>query len=123
MLFCKRSRNGNSDNIFFVEASKYFKKAKNTNELTNEDIKRIVDVYKNREDLDKFSRKVSLDEIKDNDYNLNIPRYVDSSEDEEEIDIKEATANIKQTDKEIKKAENVLKSYFDELGLEFPFGD
>lgn len=106
-----------------MEASKYFKKAKNTNELTNEDIKRIVDVYKNREDLDKFSRKVSLDEIKDNDYNLNIPRYVDSSEDEEEIDIKEATANIKQTDKEIKKAENVLKSYFDELGLEFPFGD
>lgn len=123
LIVCKRSRNGNSNNIFFVEASKYFKKVKNTNELTNEDINRIVDAYKNREDIDKFSRKVSLDEIKDNEYNLNIPRYVDSSEDEEEIDLKEVTAKIKQTDKEIKEAENVLKSYFDELGLEFPFGD
>lgn len=123
LIVCKRSRNGNSNNIFFVEASKYFKKVKNTNELTCEDINRIVDAYKNREDIDKFSRKVSLDEIKDNDYNLNIPRYVDSSEDEEEIDLKEVTAKIKQTDKEIKEAENILKSYFDELGLEFPFGD
>lgn len=123
LIVCKRSRNGNSNNIFFVEASKYFKKVKNTNELTYEDINRIVDAYKNREDIDKFSRKVSLDEIKDNDYNLNIPRYVDSSEDEEEIDLKEVTAKIKQTDKEIKEAENILKSYFDELGLEFPFGD
>lgn len=123
LIVCKRNRNGNSNNIFFIEASKSFKKVKSTNELTNEDIKRIVDAYKNREDIDKFARKVSLDEIKDNDYNLNIPRYVDSSEDEEELDLKEVAVKIKQTDKEIKEAENVLKSYFDELGLEFPFGD
>lgn len=123
LIVCKRSRNGNSNNIFFVEASKYFKKVKSTNELTNEDIKRIVDAYRNREDIDKFSRKVSLDEIKDNDYNLNIPRYVDSSEDEEELDLKEIAEKIKQTDKEIKEAESILKSYFNDLGLEFPFGD
>ena len=123
LIVCKKNRNGNSGNIFFVDASKYYKKVKTNNELTDEDIKRIVDAYKNREDIDKFARKVNLDEVKKNDYNLNIPRYVDTSEEEPEIDLKEVTAKIRATDKEIKEAENVLKSYFDELGLDFPFGE
>lgn len=122
-LVFKKKRNGDSDNIYFVDASKYFKKGKNTNELTEEDITRIVEAYKKREYIDKFAAKVPLDVIRTNDYNLNISRYIDSSEEEEEIILDDVSDSIKTTDAKIKESEANLKSYFKELGLIFPFGD
>lgn len=122
-LVFKKKRNGDSDNIYFVDASKYFKKGKNTNELTEEDIARIVEAYKKREYIDKFAAKVPLDTIRANDYNLNISRYIDSSEEEKEIILNDVTNSIKNIDAKIKESETNLKSYFKELGLTFPFGD
>lgn len=87
ILYLKKKRNGNSDNILFIDASKHFEKVGKNNALRASDIKRIVDCVKSRSDVDKFSRKVSLEEIRENDYNLNIPRYVDSSETAENWDI------------------------------------
>ena len=83
----KKKRNGNSDNILFIDASNYFEKIGKNNALRTSDVKRIVDCVKERVTINKFSRVVPIEEIKTNDYNMNIPRYVDSSEKEENWDI------------------------------------
>ena len=77
----------NDDHVLVVDASKYFAKDGKNNKLRASDIKRIVDVVTENRDIDKFSRLVSIDEIRQNDYNLNIPRYVDSSESAESWDV------------------------------------
>ena len=82
----KKERKGNED-VLFIDASKNFEKVGKLNELKEKDIKRIIDTYIERKDVDKFSRKVSFEEIKENDYNLNIPRYVDSSEEAESYNL------------------------------------
>lgn len=77
----------NDDHVLVVDASKYFTKEGKNNKLRASDIKRIVDAVTGNRDIDKFSRLVSIDEIRQNDYNLNIPRYVDSSESAESWDV------------------------------------
>ena len=121
ILVLKSKRNGNSDNILFIDASKEFIKGKNQNELSDDHIKKIVDTYANRVDVEKYAHVASMEEIKANDYNLNIPRYVDTSDTEEEIDIDDVTAEIQSIDEEIGKTKEILKKSFDELGLKFPF--
>ncbi len=121
ILVLKSKRNGNSDNILFIDASKDFVKGKNQNELSDAHIKKIIDAYTNRINIEKYAHVASMDEIKENDYNLNISRYVDTSEEEEEIDLAVVTQEIKDINKEIEEAEQKLKKSFDELGIEFPF--
>ncbi len=121
ILVLKSNRNGNSKNILFIDASKDFIKGKNQNELSDEHIKRIVDTYINRVDVDKFAHVATMEEIEANDYNLNIPRYVDTADEEPEIDLDEVAKKISETNKEIEAVSNELKKSFDELGLEFPF--
>ncbi len=121
ILVLKSKRNGNSDNILFIDASKEFIKGKNQNELSDDHIKKIVDTYANRVDVEKYAHVASMEEIKANDYNLNIPRYVDTSDTEEEIDIDDVIAEIQSIDEEIGKTKEILKKSFDELGLKFPF--
>ena len=94
LLIFKKNRNGNSDNIFFVDASKYFVQGKNMSTLADEDIDRIIKAYEKRENIPKFAHKAYLSEIADNDYNLNIPRYVESFEDEEIVDIPQLQAEL-----------------------------
>lgn len=76
-----------NDDVLIIDASKGFVKEGKNNKLRARDIKKIVDAYENRADIAKFSRKVSREEIRKNDYNLNIPRYVDSSENAESVDV------------------------------------
>ena len=121
ILVLKSKRNGNSDNILFIDASKDFIKGKNQNELSDEHIEKIVNAYKDRKDIDKFAHVASMQEIIDNGYNLNIPRYVDTAEKEEELDIDEIINSIQSTDGEIAKVSEDLKKSFDELGIKFPF--
>lgn len=80
-------KNRQPDDVLIIDASKGFVKEGKNNKLRARDIKKIVDAYEGRLDIDKLSRKVTRDEIRENDYNLNIPRYVDSSEDAESIDV------------------------------------
>lgn len=87
VLFLKKKRNGGSGNIYFIDASKGFEKVGKQNQLRAGDVKRIVDAVRSRSDIDGFARKVTLDEIHDNDCNLNIPRYVDASEKPEPWDV------------------------------------
>lgn len=87
VLVLKSKRNGNSDNVLFIDASKEFKAGRNQNELTSENIDKIVHTYTDRVDVDKYAHVAKIDEIIENNYNLNIPRYVNSVEDEEKIDV------------------------------------
>lgn len=121
VLVLRSKRNGNSGNILFIDASKEFTKGKNQNTLEDYHIDKIVETYVNRVDVPKFSHVATMDEIKANDYNLNIPRYVDTADDVDEIDLGAVAGKIKDIDKEISETSEELKKSFAELGLAFPF--
>lgn len=121
VLVLKRERNGNSDNILFIDASKEYEAGKNQNILRESDIDKIVETYEKRVDVEKYAHVATKDEIKENGFNLNIPRYVDTFEPEPEIDLNEVAAEIRKLQAEIKGIDAELKPYFDELGLDFPF--
>lgn len=121
VLVLKRERRSNADNILFIDASKDFEAGKNQNILRECDIEKIVETYEHREDVDKYAHVATMQEIEENGFNLNIPRYVDTFEPEEEIDLNEVAAEIRKLQSEIKSIDAELKPYFDELGLDFPF--
>ena len=118
VMVLKKKRNGNSDNILFIDASKYFTQGKDMNFITDEDIERIYNAYVTRENVDKFAHVAYMDEIEGNDYNCNIPRYVKTFETEEPVDIKKASEEIRKFDEEAKRIETQLDEMFKELGLE-----
>lgn len=120
-LVLKRKRNGNSDNILFIDASKEFEKGKKQNVLRECDIDKIVKTYVERVDVEKYSHVATVKEIEENGYNLNIPRYVNTNDDVEEIDLNAVAEKLAETDAEIEKVSAELKKSFDELGLKFPF--
>lgn len=101
--------------ILFIDASKNFEKGKNQNTLRDEDIDKIIETYKERKDIDKFAHVADLDEIKENDFNLNIPRYVDTFEEEPPVDIKKVSQELQDINKKIKETEKEFLSMIDEL--------
>ena len=105
--------------MLFIDASGdgNFEKGKNQNILRDEDIKKIIDVYKAYEKVDKYAYRASREEIRENEYNLNIPRYVDTFEEEELIDIDEVRANIATIEEELKVVREQMDRYLKELGL------
>lgn len=123
VLVLKQERGSNTDNIFFIDASKDFEAGKNQNILRDQDIDKIVTAYENRVDVEKYAHVATMDEISENGFNLNIPRYVDTFEKEPEIDLAAVSQEIKNLQKEIKGINAELKPYFDELGLDFPFDE
>ena len=110
-------RNKTSKDILFIDASNEFKKAKNMNELTDENIEKIFKTYQERKDVERYAHLASIKEIRDNDYNLNIPRYVDTSEEEPEIDLKEVEHQLNEVEKEIEKLQEVINKQLRELGV------
>ena len=105
------------DNVLFIDASKEFEKVKTQNKLRPEHIEKIVTTYRERKEIEKYSHCATLDEIKENDYNLNIPRYVDTFEEEEEIDIKAVMADIKTLEAQRAELDAQIEVYLKELGL------
>ncbi len=116
ILVFKKCRESD-DNVLFIDASQSFEKGKNQNHLSDEDVEKIVETYKNRETLDKYSYAASLEEIAENDYNLNIPRYVDTFEEEEPIDLEQVQKDLNQIDDEIIEVEQEINNYLKELGV------
>ena len=110
-------KNRTSRDVLFIDASKDFIKGKNQNKLSQENIDRIVETYKKREDVEKFAHVASFEEIRDNDFNLNIPRYVDTFEEQEEIDIVELGKELVALNQQIKAAENDFLTMLDELAI------
>ncbi len=76
-----------------------------------------METYDNYETIDKYSYVASLDEIKENDYNLNIPRYVDTFEEEDPVDMEKVAKNIKNIKMELKEVEEQMEKYLEELGI------
>ena len=105
------------DNILFIDASNEFDKGKNQNLLTEEHVNKIVQTYLERQTIDKYSYVATLDEVKENDYNLNIPRYVDTFEEEEPVDLQAVNQRIVEIDQEIAQIDEQLATYLKELGL------
>lgn len=117
ILVFKQNRDRND--ILFIDASgdDYFEKGKNQNKLRKADIQRIVDTYEKYESIEKYAYVASIDEVKENEYNLNIPRYVDTFEEEEMVDIDEVAENIANIKAELVEVEAQMARYLNELGL------
>ena len=118
ILVFKKGRTRND--VLFIDASGEgnYEKGKNQNVLRDSDIARIVRTYEARKEKeDKYSYRASRDEIRENDYNLNIPRYVDTFEEEELVDIDEVKRNIAGIEKELAKVQSQMAKYMKELGL------
>mgnify|MGYP005838484991 CR=1 FL=1 len=113
----KGGKNENKKDVLFIEASKEFKPGKAKNILAEDNIDKIFDTYKKRKDIEKFSRKVKLKEIEENDYNLNITRYVDTFEEEEPVDIKANLKELEELEPELQKLEKQMEEYLKELGI------
>jgi type I restriction enzyme M protein len=103
--------------VLFIDASKHFEKQKNQNNLRAEDIEKIVDAYKKRESIPKYAHLASHEEIVGNDYNLNIPRYVDTFEAEEQIDIVALSQKMVELNAEIKQNDAAFLGLLDELAV------
>lgn len=112
-------KNRTKKEILFIDASgeENYEKDKNQNKLREQDIEKIVKAYKNYGTIDKYSYVASYEEIKDNDYNLNIPRYVDTFEEEEPVDMEEVKQNIADIKEELIEVEMKMEKYLEELGL------
>ncbi len=120
ILVFKKCRQ-NDKTVFFIDASKNFAKEKNQNRLTNENIDQIFQTYLKREEVPKYAHLATMTEIIENDYNLNIPRYVDTFEEEAEIDIETAAKEIKSLKNKQLELEKDLGKFCEELKLERPF--
>lgn len=118
ILVFKKCRE-NPEDILFVDASNDFEKVKNQNVLRDQHIDKIIDTYRNRKSIEKYSYIAPLKEIADNEYNLNIPRYVDTFVQEEEIDIHEVMRSIKELEAKRTELDKEIEGYFKELGLVF----
>ena len=110
-------KNRTNKDIIFIDASNEFEKGKNQNSLTDDYLTKIIDTYKNRKEIEKYSHLATVEEIQENDYNLNIPRYVDTFEEEEIIDLEATKTNIVKLETELVEIKSKMSAYLKELGL------
>lgn len=108
-------KNKENRDVMFIDASKGFEKKKNQNELREEDIQKILDTYEKREDVERYAHLAKYDEIEENDFNLNIPRYVDTFVPEPPVDLKKVASDLHDTDVEIEKNQKELVGMLKEL--------
>ncbi len=101
--------------VYFIDASKEFTKGKNQNIMEDSHIEKILEAYSKRQDMDKFAHLASFAEIEENDFNLNIPRYIDTFEEEEVAPLIEIAANIKATNQAIEEKSAELMTMLGQL--------
>ena len=105
------------DDVLFINAAEHYEKGKRQNQLLPEHIDKIVDTYQYRKEEERYARRVALEEIENNDYNLNISRYVSTAESEEEIDLAAVHARLTDIEKRIAEAAETHNQYLRELNL------
>ena len=109
------------DDVLFIDASQWFEKVKNQNMLREDHIEKIITTYRERTTQDKYSYVAPLSEIADNEYNLNIPRYVDTFEEEAQIDLDAVASSISEITQKMKDTDTVIAEFCKELGIKSPF--
>jgi len=122
ILVLKKNRE-QSGNILFIDASNEFEKQKNQNKLLPEHLDKIVAAFEKRENIEKYAHVATLQEVKDNDYNLNIPRYVDTFEAEAEIDLDAIAKQLQALQVESQKTDAIIADFCKELGIASPFAE
>jgi type I restriction enzyme M protein len=120
IMVLKKQRE-NSDNILFIDASQGFEKVGNQNQLRPEDIDRIIDTFRNRQSIEKFSHVANRSEVAENDYNLNIPRYVDTFDEEESVDLADVASKLIALEHDMADTNSVIAGFCDDLGIKAPF--
>jgi type I restriction enzyme M protein len=120
ILVFKKCRE-NPEDILFIDASEHYDKVKTQNILTQENIDKIVSTFRERKTEDKYSYVASISDVEENDYNLNIPRYVDTFEEEEQIDIGTVATEIETLDIDLEENETLIASFCEELNIKTPF--
>lgn len=115
ILLFKRGRK--IRDVLFIDASNNYEQVKNQNRLRDSDIKKIVQTYKNYETVEKYAYRASFEELKENDFNLNIPRYIDTFEEAEEIDINAVQKEIDELETELARVRAEMEGHLQELGL------
>jgi type I restriction enzyme M protein len=120
ILVLKKKRT-DAKSILFIDASQHFEKVKTQNVLRKEDIDKIISTFENRTEEDKYSHLAPLSEVETNDYNLNIPRYVDTFEEEAAIDLKAITTELRELAVLADTTDVTIEGFCIELGIETPF--
>ena len=120
ILVLKKQRE-NPDDILFIDASQGFEKVGNQNYLRPEHVERIVSTHRKRESIAKFSHVADRSEVAENDYNLNIPRYVDTFDDEEKIDLAAISTKLTALESEITTTNKEIVGFCKKLGIAPPF--
>lgn len=123
ILIFNKAREAKKTDVLFIDASAHFKSGTNQNQLREEDIDRIVNTYREFKNgaypagvvEDKYSYVATFEEIKENDFNLNIPRYVDTFEEEEPVDMKAVKEEIQNLEKELEEVQGKMKMYLEKL--------
>lgn len=110
------------DNVLFIDASNHFEKGTNNNVIREKDLQRILDAVSKREFIDKYAFAATQTDLAENDYNLNIPRYVDTFEDEELVDLNKIAKQLIANDKAMLETDKTIAGFCNELDIEAPFG-
>ena len=122
ILVLKKDRE-HKDNILFIDASNQFEKQKTQNKLLPEHLDHIIAAFEQRQNIEKYAKVATLQEVKDNDFNLNIPRYVDTFEAEAEIDLDLIAKQLQALEVESQKTDAVIADFCKELGIDSPFAE
>ena len=117
LVLSRKKGNGRKGKVLFIDASGEFKEGRNQNYLREQDVKKIAETFHAYKEEDKYARVVDLEEIEKNDFNLNISRYVDTSETEEKIDVASAVAKLRELEAARSEAEVRMNAFLEELGF------
>jgi type I restriction enzyme M protein len=120
ILLVKKCRTAD-DTILFIDASQHFEKQGNQNVLTDSHVEKIIETYRQRTEEEKYSHLATLQEVAENDYNLNIPRYVNTFDEEEQIDINGVAKELREMNSSMKEIDQKLANFCKELNIEMPF--
>ena len=116
LVFNRNKPRERKGKVLFIHAAESYEGGKNQNKLRDEDIEKIVKTFNEYQDVERFSRVVSLEEIKENDYNLNISRYIDITEPEPKIDVKDTLKKLRELEKQRDESEKKMDECLKELG-------
>ena len=111
----------NTKDILFIDASENYEKVNTQNVLREEHIEKILSTYRNRNTEDKYSYLASSEELIENEYNLNIPRYVDTLEEEEPVDLEEVSNELQSLENDMSDTDKTISDFCDELNIKKPF--
>jgi len=115
MIFNKNKPENRKDKILIIDAEQDYEEGKNQNRLRKKDIEKMVAAFENYQDIDKYARIVDIKELEENEFNLNVRRYVENSEDEEIIDVKSVWAEVKELEKQRDNIDSKVEEYLKEL--------